>query len=118
MELGYEDIYTDTREAIQASSRGYAPISQLLSFHHYMSRLVKQQILCVIEDSKHLEPALALIKRGHACRRPPGAQRKSMYVWHDDGMSAPRKRDVENDITSFKDLPRCCSLCCSAGPEI
>ena len=33
-----------------------------------------------------------------------------MYVWHDDGMSAPRKRDFENDITSFKDLPRCCSL--------
>ena len=37
-------------------------------------------------------------------------QSKSMYVWHDDGMSAPRKRDFENDITSFKDLPRCCSL--------
>ena len=33
-----------------------------------------------------------------------------MYVWHDDGTSAPRKRDFENDITSFKDLPRCCSL--------
>ena len=41
-------------------------------------------------------------------------QSKSMYVWHDDGMSAPRKRDFENDITSFKDLPRCCSLPCHA----
>lgn len=50
MELGYEDIYTDMREAVQASSRGYAPISQLLSFHHHMFRRVKQQTLCVIED--------------------------------------------------------------------
>ena len=37
-------------------------------------------------------------------------QSNSMYVWHDDGMSTPRKRDFENDIASFKDLPRCCSL--------
>ena len=43
------------------------------------------------------------------CRGGAGLQSKSMYVWHDDGMSAPRKRDFENDITSFKNLPRCCS---------
>lgn len=29
MELGYEDIYTDTREAIQASARGWA----FMKFH-------------------------------------------------------------------------------------
>ena len=40
------------------------------------------------------------------CRGAAGSQHKSMYVWHDDGVSAPRKRDAENDITSFKDLPR------------
>ena len=50
------------------------------------------------------------VRVGFDCRGGAGLQSKSMYVWHDDGMSAPRKRDFENDITSFKDLPRCCSL--------
>ena len=44
------------------------------------------------------------VRVGFDCRGGAGLQSKSMYVWHDDGMSAPRKRDFENDITSFKDL--------------
>ena len=34
MELGYEDIYTDTREAIQASAKGWASM-EVLNVKHY-----------------------------------------------------------------------------------
>ena len=40
------------------------------------------------------------------CRNASTGQTKRTYIWHDDGLTAPRQQDLLNNVATFKDLPR------------
>ena len=90
LDLGFEDIYQDSRETIAASS--------LQGWVRQSCCPCMQQ--CAAKITKVAEGAL------RACRAAGADQNKRTFIWHDDGLTARKQHDVLDDVASFKDLPR------------
>lgn len=135
LDLGFEDVYQDTRESLAASLgrcssfslsmplENCAPPKPRADFRSICSSAAFGSMYTAHDgfhwevaqstEDPHIEDSFQFGYRGQM------DQHKGTYIWHDDGLSARQQHDALDNVTTFKGLPasasRCLHYCCLHG---